>query len=105
MINLKWKDVAMKSDENGQFISIRLHWHKKAQLQKEVQVYNIPSETNYPALDIVKFYQDYMQQIRQLNSNVQDHANFIPAFKITNNGQPVVDWYSTATQIIHPKYS
>ena len=34
VLALTWDDVALKEDENGKYVSIRLRWHTKRQMFK-----------------------------------------------------------------------
>ena len=73
-LNLRFADVAILKDEKEVFVSVRLRWHKKASTENCCQIYSIPSEPHHSCLNIVNFYQEYLEQVAKINPNLQEHA-------------------------------
>jgi hypothetical protein len=44
MLNLKWNDIGLRKDNKGQYLAIRLKWHKKDSVEEERQVYHLVDE-------------------------------------------------------------
>ncbi|RHZ33158.1 hypothetical protein DYB37_012946 [Aphanomyces astaci] len=79
MLGLGWCDVALGDLPGGQFVSVRLRWHKKASVEKECQVYNLVDERAYPCLRVCGFYNEYVNAVGATLMNVTKDAFVFPS--------------------------
>ncbi|KAH9086237.1 hypothetical protein LEN26_020332 [Aphanomyces euteiches] len=98
MLNLRWNDVAIVDDNKGKYLSVRLKWHKKANVLEECQIYHLIDETAFPCLRVCLFYEEYVSVIRASCVNINKDAFVFPAFNIESHGTPVVDWFKNLDQ-------
>lgn len=98
MLNLLWDDVSLKNDQKGTYVSIRLSWHKKANIEADCQIYHLVDETAYPCLRVCWLFKDYYDIVRQSNPNLGSGAYVFPSFKISDSGVPHVNWYGKLDQ-------
>ncbi|KAG9403796.1 hypothetical protein AC1031_005291 [Aphanomyces cochlioides] len=98
MLGLKWSDVSHVKDESGEYLSVRLRWHKKASVEKECQVYNLVDEMAYPCLKVCAMYSDYISMTRSLGSNVPLDAFLFPNLMPQSNGSYKLDWFKCIEQ-------
>ncbi|KAH9168422.1 hypothetical protein AeNC1_017922, partial [Aphanomyces euteiches] len=98
MLALKWSDVCHVQDESGDYLSVRLRWHKKASVDKECQVYNLVDEIAVPCLKICGMFSDYISMTRSLAVNVPNDAFLFPNLSHQSNGHVKLDWFKSIEQ-------
>ncbi|KAG9403795.1 hypothetical protein AC1031_005290 [Aphanomyces cochlioides] len=98
MLNLRWNDVTIVDDNKGKYLSVRLKWHKKANVLEECQIYHLIDETAFPCLRVCLFYEEYVSVIRASCVNINKDALVFPAFNIESHETPVVDWFKNLDQ-------
>ncbi|KAF0717988.1 Aste57867_1974 [Aphanomyces stellatus] len=60
VLALRWNDVDIVSDSKERYLSVRLHWHKKANAEEDCQVCHLVDETTFPCLRVCGFYDEYL---------------------------------------------
>ncbi|RHY83304.1 hypothetical protein DYB26_008752 [Aphanomyces astaci] len=98
IFGLRWCDVALVDLPGGQFVSVRLRWHKKASVEKECQVYNLVDERAYPCLRVCGFYNDYVNAIGATLMNVTKDAFVFPQVTCLINGSVKINWAKAMEQ-------
>ncbi|KAH9140505.1 hypothetical protein AeRB84_015274 [Aphanomyces euteiches] len=86
MLNLRWNDVDLGNDENGQYLSVRLRWHKKASVEDDCQIYHLVDEKSYPCLKICGLYSDYLDVLQKSCSQISQDAFVFPHYTMLANG-------------------
>ncbi|CAK4212611.1 unnamed protein product, partial [Aphanomyces euteiches] len=74
MLNLRWNDVTIVEDDKGKYLSVRLKWHKKANVLQECQIYHLIDETAFTCLRVCLFYEEYVNLIRTSCVNINKDA-------------------------------
>ncbi|RHY87450.1 hypothetical protein DYB35_009716 [Aphanomyces astaci] len=82
----------------GRYLSVRLRWHKKANVEEDCQIYHLIDETSYPCLRLCTFHDEYLATLRASGSNVASSVFVFPKFTIQQGGVPRVDWYRALKQ-------
>ncbi|RHZ30041.1 hypothetical protein DYB37_011674 [Aphanomyces astaci] len=98
VLNLRHNDVQLVSDGSGRYLSVRLRWHKKANVEEDCQIYHLIDETSYPCLRVCTFYDEYLATLRASGANVASSAFVFPNFTIQQGGVPRVDWHRAFEQ-------
>jgi integrase len=98
MLNLTWDDVSLMKDDKGQYLSVRLRWHKKASVDMDCQVYHLVDELSFPCLKICVFFQDYLEILKKGSPNLSERAYVFPSFAFTTDGLMKVNWYKKLEQ-------
>ncbi|RHY14437.1 hypothetical protein DYB36_004799 [Aphanomyces astaci] len=98
VLNLRRNDVQLVSDGSGRYLSVRLRWHKKANVEEDCQIYHLIDETSYPCLRVCTFYDEYLATLRASGANVASSAFVFPNFTIQQGGVPRVDWHRALEQ-------
>lgn len=99
MLNLSWDDICLKKDEKCEYVSVRLKWHKKANVQDDCQIYNLVDETVFPCLKVCSMFQDYQEVIRKSSPNITSRAFVFPSITFPSaSGVPIVNWYRQIDQ-------
>jgi integrase len=99
MLNLKWNDVGVRKDDKGEYVSIRLKWHKKASVESECQIYNLVDEKAIACLRVCGFFGDYIEVIKRNGSpNFNENSFVFPAINLKKNGKVMVNWYKQLDQ-------
>ncbi|RHY51944.1 hypothetical protein DYB38_005546 [Aphanomyces astaci] len=60
VLNLRRNDVQLVSDGSGRYLSVRLRWHKKVNVEEDCQIYHLIDETSYPCLGVCTFHDEYL---------------------------------------------
>ncbi|ETW06384.1 hypothetical protein H310_02657 [Aphanomyces invadans] len=92
VLNLRVNDVQLGSDSSGRYLSIRLRWHKKANVEEDCQIYHLVDEKSYPCLRVCAFYDEYLASLRASGVNLVSSAFVFPNFVLLDGGVPRVDW-------------
>ncbi|RLO02112.1 hypothetical protein DYB28_013081, partial [Aphanomyces astaci] len=92
VLGLRWNDIQLVDDNKGQYLSVRLRWHKKANVEEDSQVYHLVDETTFPCLRVCAFHDDYISKLRECCVNVPKNAYVFPNFVMLHGGVPRVDW-------------
>ncbi|RLN99825.1 hypothetical protein DYB28_000771 [Aphanomyces astaci] len=98
VLNLRRNDVQLVSDGSGRYLSVRLRWHKKANVEEYCQIYHFIDETSYPCLRVCTFHDEYLATLRASSSNVASSTFVFPNFTIQQGGVPRVDWHRAMEQ-------
>ncbi|ETV71860.1 hypothetical protein H257_12993 [Aphanomyces astaci] len=76
----------------SQYLSVRLRWHKKANIEEDSQVYHLVDDTTFPCLRVCAFHDDYISKLRECCVNVPKNSYVFPNFVMLHGGVPRVDW-------------
>ncbi|KAF0688550.1 Aste57867_19840 [Aphanomyces stellatus] len=98
VLALRWCDLARAQSEDGEHVSVRLRWHKKASVEEDCQIYNLVDEMAYPCLRVCGFYQDYLAMVKTTMMNVSDNAMVFPQVTRLHNGTIKVTWEKSMEQ-------
>jgi hypothetical protein len=98
MLDLTWNDVGLKKDDKGQYVSIRLRWHKKANVKSDCQIYNLVDEPSFPCLQVCSIFEVYLRMVQKSGPNLSSGAFVFPSFQISGHEIPIVNWYKTLDQ-------
>jgi integrase len=93
VLALRWNDVQIVTDSKGRYLSVRLRWHKKANVEEDCQVYHLVDEPSFPCLLVCGFHDDYNAKLRSCCLNLTSTAFVFPNIVIQQNGVPKVEWY------------
>ncbi|RLO08417.1 hypothetical protein DYB28_001001 [Aphanomyces astaci] len=74
------------------YLSVRLRWHKKANVEEDCQVYHLVDETTFPCLRVCGFYDEYIAKVRSSGVNISSSTFVFPNFVDQQSGIPRVDW-------------
>ncbi|RHY14623.1 hypothetical protein DYB36_004968 [Aphanomyces astaci] len=88
VLNLRRNDVQLVSNGSGRYLSVRLRWHKKVNVEEDCQIYHLIDETSYPCLRVCTFHDEYLATLRASGSNVASSAFVFPSFTIQQGGVP-----------------
>ena len=89
---LTWSDLEQYKDEHGNYVTIRMRWHKKANVEKDCQVYILVDENSFPCLKICGIFDDYIAVIRALGFNIPSDSFAFPNVSVLHNRNIEVDW-------------
>ncbi|RHY07793.1 hypothetical protein DYB25_007310 [Aphanomyces astaci] len=92
VLGLRWNDIQLVEDNKGRYLSVRLRWRKKANVEEDSQVYHLVDETTFPCLRVCAFHDDYISKLRECCVNVPKNAYVFPNFVMLHGGVPRVDW-------------
>ncbi len=92
MLQLRWNDVSRGCLNDKHYVSIRLRWHKKANVEEECQVYNLVDEPSFLCLKICGIYDDFLASVRLLASKLPDNSYVFPNISNLHSNRIVVDW-------------
>ncbi|KAF0701635.1 Aste57867_7937 [Aphanomyces stellatus] len=98
VLNLRCNDVQPVSDDSGRYLSVRLRWHKKANVEEDCQIYHLVDETSYPCLRVCTFHDEYFAVLRSSGVNLSTCAFVFPNFTFQQGGVPRVDWHRALDQ-------
>ena len=102
MLNLRWDDVAMKKNEKGDSICIRLRWHKKANAESECQIYHLLDEISHPCLHVCSMHNHYMKYVEKACPKLDSKSYVFPSCILsnskTNHGKIKIDWHKAMDQ-------
>ncbi|KAG9416718.1 hypothetical protein AC1031_001101 [Aphanomyces cochlioides] len=98
VLNLRSNDVQLVSDGSGRYLSVRLRWHKKANVEEDCQIYHLVDETTYPCLRVCAFHEEYLGTLRSSGVNLTSSAFVFPNFVFQQGGVPRVDWQRALEQ-------
>ena len=98
VLSLRWNDVALRDDDNGKFVYVRLRWHKKASVEKDSQIYHLVDECSYPCLRVCGMFEDYLAKVRQACINFSQDAFVFPNVMMLQTGIPKIDWFKHIEQ-------
>ncbi|RHY87208.1 hypothetical protein DYB35_010530 [Aphanomyces astaci] len=85
---LRWNDVDIVGDAKGRYLSVRLRWHKKANVEGDCQVYHLVDETTFPCLRVCGFYDEYIAKVRSFGVNISSSTFVFPNFVDQQSGIP-----------------
>ncbi|RQM26006.1 hypothetical protein B5M09_013336 [Aphanomyces astaci] len=91
VLALRWNDVDIVGDAKGRYLSVRLRWHKKANVEEDCQVYHLVDETTFPCLRVCGFYDEYIAKVRSAGVNISSSTFVFPNFVDQQYGVPRVD--------------
>ncbi|ETV65747.1 hypothetical protein H257_17633 [Aphanomyces astaci] len=80
VLALRWNDVDIVGDAKGRYLSVRLRWHKKANVEEDCQVYHLVDETTFPCLRVCGFYDEYIAKVRSAGVNISSSTFVFPNF-------------------------
>ncbi|ETV96638.1 hypothetical protein H310_10329 [Aphanomyces invadans] len=92
VLALRWNDVEIVGDDRGRYLSVRLRWHKKANVEEDCQVYHLVDETTFPCLRVCGFYDEYLSKVRAAGVNINSSTFVFPNFVSPQSGVPKVEW-------------
>ncbi|KAG9403194.1 hypothetical protein AC1031_005843 [Aphanomyces cochlioides] len=99
LLALRWNDVSLVQDDTGRFLSVRLKWHKKANIEGECQLYHLIDEVEFPCLRVCTFFDEYVSMVRAACVNINKDAFVFPQTSIpSHNGAPIVNWFKCLEQ-------
>jgi integrase len=98
VLGLRWNDVQLVSDDKGRYLSVRLRWHKKANVEEDCQVYHLIDETSFPCLRVCGFHDEYMAKLRDCCLNLTKNAFVFSNFDLQQGGVPRIDWFRSLEQ-------
>ena len=98
MLNLTWDDVSLKQNNEGQYVSVRLRWHKKASVESDCQIYHLWDERSFPCLKVCGLFSDYVAMVKNSSPNLTSRAYVFPSFTMQQDGIPRVNWHKQLDQ-------
>ncbi|ETV96183.1 hypothetical protein H310_10377 [Aphanomyces invadans] len=98
VLNLRYNDVQLVSDCRGRYLSVRLRWHKKANVEADCQIYHLVDETTYPCLRVCTFHEEYLSTVRASGANLSSTAFVFPNVVFQHCGVPRIDWQRALEQ-------
>ncbi|RHY00348.1 hypothetical protein DYB25_008292 [Aphanomyces astaci] len=99
VLALRWNDVEIVGDKKGRYLSVRLRWHKKANVEEDSQVYHLVDESTFPYLHVCGFYDKYLSKVRGAGVNINSSTFVFPTFVTQQSGVPRVDWSRSLEQV------
>ncbi|KAF0704738.1 hypothetical protein AaE_014784 [Aphanomyces astaci] len=98
VLNLRFNDVQLVSEGSGRYLSVRLLWHKKANVEEDCQIYHLVDETTYPCLRVCTFHEEYLSTLRASGANLSSTAFVFSNFIFQHGSDPRVDWQRALEQ-------
>ena len=92
VLALTWDDIALKTDEKGSYVSVRLRWHKKANVEQDCQIYHLVDENAFPCLKICGIFLDYLNHVKKLGHNTTSGAFVFPSVSFSSTGI-IINWF------------
>ncbi|RHY20924.1 hypothetical protein DYB25_005542 [Aphanomyces astaci] len=92
VLNLRYNDVQLVSEGSGRYLSVRIRWHKKANVEEDCQIYHLVDETTYPCLRVCTFHEEYLSTLRVSGANMSSTTFVFPNFVFQHGDVPHVDW-------------
>ncbi|KAF0683729.1 Aste57867_24239 [Aphanomyces stellatus] len=99
VLALRWNDVQLVTDSNGRYLSVRLIWHKKANVEEDSQVYHLVDETSFPCLRVCLFYEEYIAKLRSSGQNMGSTTFVLPSYTAPKTGVPRIDCNRSLDQV------
>ncbi|KAF0690517.1 Aste57867_18107 [Aphanomyces stellatus] len=98
VLNLRYNDVQLVSDGAGRYLSVRLRWHKKANVEEDCQIYHLVDEMTYTCLRVCTFFEEYLTALRAAGVNLSNTAFVFPNFIMPTGSVPRVDCHRALEQ-------
>ncbi|ETV68355.1 hypothetical protein H257_15676 [Aphanomyces astaci] len=89
VLTLRWNDVDIVGDANGRYLSVRLRWHKKVNMEEDCQVYHLVDEMTFRCLRVCGFYDEHIAKVRNAGAgvNISSSTFVFPNFVDQQSGR------------------